>query len=91
MSSEEFEKLHEIFKSLYDELQLIPDKALRCHGGKHGRLTRRRKNSTATQKHNALISNVVCDPAEERKKLVRTFDERHGEAEEVVSRLSSTS
>ncbi|XP_075904809.1 vesicle transport through interaction with t-SNAREs homolog 1B [Nelusetta ayraudi] len=53
MSSEEFEKLHEIFKSLYDELQLIPDKALRCHG-------------------------------EERKKLVRTFDERHGEAEEVL-------
>lgn len=38
MSSEEFEKLHEIFKSLYDELQLIPDKALRCHGGKHTRL-----------------------------------------------------
>lgn len=53
MSSEEFEKLHEIFKSFYDELQLIPDKALRCHG-------------------------------EERKKLVRTFDERHGEAEEVL-------
>lgn len=34
MSSEEFEKLHEIFKSLYDELKLIPERALRCHGGK---------------------------------------------------------
>lgn len=59
MSSEEFEKLHEIFKSLYDELQLIPDKALRCHGGKHTRLTRRRKNLISNTKHNPLISNVV--------------------------------
>ncbi|KAM4543133.1 vesicle transport through interaction with t-SNAREs homolog 1B [Odontesthes bonariensis] len=53
MSSEEFEKLHEIYKSLYDELKLMPEKALKCHG-------------------------------EERKRLVRTFDERHGEAEEVL-------
>lgn len=34
MSSEEFEKLHEIYKSLYDELKLIPERALKCHGGK---------------------------------------------------------
>ncbi|KAM9777749.1 vesicle transport through interaction with t-SNAREs homolog 1B [Neosynchiropus ocellatus] len=53
MSSEEFEKLHEMFGCLYDELKLIPEKALSCHG-------------------------------EDRKKLVRTFDERHGEAEEVL-------
>ncbi|XP_068194607.1 vesicle transport through interaction with t-SNAREs homolog 1B [Antennarius striatus] len=53
MSSEEFEKLHEIYRSLYDELKLIPEKAVGCHG-------------------------------EERRKLVRTFDERHGEAVEVL-------
>lgn len=53
MSSEEFEKLHEIFRSLYDELKLMPERALRCHG-------------------------------EERKRLVRSFDERQGEAEEVL-------
>ncbi|XP_034530812.1 vesicle transport through interaction with t-SNAREs homolog 1B [Notolabrus celidotus] len=53
MSSEEFEKLHEIYRSLYDELKLMPDTALRCHG-------------------------------EERKRLVRSFDERQGEAEEVL-------
>ncbi|XP_068437136.1 vesicle transport through interaction with t-SNAREs homolog 1B [Clinocottus analis] len=52
-SSEEFEKLHEIYKSLYEELKLMPEKALKCHG-------------------------------EERKRLVRTFDERHGEADEVL-------
>lgn len=34
MSSEEFEKLDEIYKSLYDELKLMPERALRCHGGK---------------------------------------------------------
>ncbi|KAM9341626.1 vesicle transport through interaction with t-SNAREs homolog 1B [Symphorus nematophorus] len=54
MSSEEFEKLHEIYRSLYDELKLMPDRALGCHG-------------------------------EERKRLVRTFDERQGEAEEVLN------
>uniref|UniRef100_A0A8C6L0G8 Vesicle transport through interaction with t-SNAREs 1B n=1 Tax=Nothobranchius furzeri TaxID=105023 RepID=A0A8C6L0G8_NOTFU len=32
MSSEEFEKLHEIYRSLYDELKLIPEKALSCTG-----------------------------------------------------------
>ncbi|XP_072221610.1 vesicle transport through interaction with t-SNAREs homolog 1B isoform X2 [Leuresthes tenuis] len=53
MSSEEFEKLHEIYKSLYDELKLMPEKAPKCHG-------------------------------EERKRLVRTFDEKNGEAEEVL-------
>uniref|UniRef100_A0A3Q2NXN4 Vesicle transport through interaction with t-SNAREs 1B n=1 Tax=Fundulus heteroclitus TaxID=8078 RepID=A0A3Q2NXN4_FUNHE len=53
MSSEEFEKLQEMYMSLYDELKLIPESALKSHG-------------------------------EERKKLVRTFDERHGEAEEVT-------
>ncbi|XP_029900383.1 vesicle transport through interaction with t-SNAREs homolog 1B [Myripristis murdjan] len=53
MSSEEVEKLHEIYKSLYDELKLMPDRALRCHG-------------------------------EEKKKLIRAFDERQGEAEEVL-------
>ncbi|XP_018537158.1 vesicle transport through interaction with t-SNAREs homolog 1B [Lates calcarifer] len=53
MSSEEFEKLHEIYRSLYEELKLMPDRALTSHG-------------------------------EERKRLVRTFDERQGEAEEVL-------
>ncbi|XP_036397629.1 vesicle transport through interaction with t-SNAREs homolog 1B [Megalops cyprinoides] len=53
MSSEEFEKLHEIYRSLYDELKLMPDRASRCHG-------------------------------EEKKRLVRLFDERFGEAEEVL-------
>uniref|UniRef100_A0A3B5LCP0 Vesicle transport through interaction with t-SNAREs 1B n=1 Tax=Xiphophorus couchianus TaxID=32473 RepID=A0A3B5LCP0_9TELE len=53
MSSEEFEKLHEMYRSLYDELKLIPERALTSHG-------------------------------EARKKLVRTFDERQGEAEEVT-------
>uniref|UniRef100_H3DMU8 Vesicle transport through interaction with t-SNAREs 1B n=1 Tax=Tetraodon nigroviridis TaxID=99883 RepID=H3DMU8_TETNG len=54
MSSEEFEKLREIYRSLYDELKLMPDRAQRSYG------------------------------AEERKRLVRTFDERQGEAEEVL-------
>ncbi|XP_041710420.1 vesicle transport through interaction with t-SNAREs homolog 1B [Coregonus clupeaformis] len=53
MSSEEFEKLQEIYKSLYDELKLMPDRLLKCQG-------------------------------EEKKRLVRTFDERHGEAVEVL-------
>ncbi|XP_028251184.1 vesicle transport through interaction with t-SNAREs homolog 1B [Parambassis ranga] len=53
MSSEEFEKLHEIYKSLYDELKLIPERVLKSQG-------------------------------EEKKKLVRNFDERNGEAEEVL-------
>uniref|UniRef100_A0A3P8VMV7 Vesicle transport through interaction with t-SNAREs 1B n=1 Tax=Cynoglossus semilaevis TaxID=244447 RepID=A0A3P8VMV7_CYNSE len=57
MSSEEFEKLHEIYRSLYEELKLMPEKALKSHG-------------------------------EERKKLVRIFDERHGEAEEVTHQQS---
>nr|XP_020478562.1 vesicle transport through interaction with t-SNAREs homolog 1B [Monopterus albus] len=53
MSSEEFEKLHEVYRSLYEELKLMPERAIKCHG-------------------------------EERKRLVRTFDERNGEAEEVL-------
>ncbi|XP_035466558.1 vesicle transport through interaction with t-SNAREs homolog 1B [Scophthalmus maximus] len=53
MSSEELEKLQEIFRSLYDELKLMPERAATSHG-------------------------------EERKRLVRTFDERQGEAEEVL-------
>ncbi|KAG7509677.1 vesicle transport through interaction with t-SNAREs-like 1B [Solea senegalensis] len=53
MSSEEFEKLDDIYKSLYEELKLIPEKALKSYG-------------------------------EERKRLVRSFDERQGEAEEVL-------
>ncbi|XP_059209238.1 vesicle transport through interaction with t-SNAREs homolog 1B [Centropristis striata] len=53
MSSEEFEKLHEMYQSLYEELKIMPERALKCHG-------------------------------EERKRLVRTFDERQGEAEEVL-------
>ncbi|CAL8283817.1 unnamed protein product [Lota lota] len=58
MSSEEFEKLHEIYNSLYEELRLIPEKAPRCHG-------------------------------EEKKRLQRTFDERHGEAEEVLQGMDA--
>ncbi|XP_077586778.1 vesicle transport through interaction with t-SNAREs homolog 1B [Stigmatopora nigra] len=53
MSSEEFEKLHEIYGSLYDELKLMPERLLRSHG-------------------------------EEKKSLLRTFDVRKGEAEEVL-------
>ncbi|XP_029349278.1 vesicle transport through interaction with t-SNAREs homolog 1B [Echeneis naucrates] len=53
MSSEEFERLNEIYRSLYEELKLIPDRAVSSHG-------------------------------EERKRLVRDFDERQGEAEEVL-------
>ncbi|XP_071385193.1 vesicle transport through interaction with t-SNAREs homolog 1B [Centroberyx affinis] len=53
MSSEEFEKLHEIYKSLYDEIRLMPERALKCNG-------------------------------EEKKRLIRVFDERQGEAEEVL-------
>ncbi|XP_062851778.1 vesicle transport through interaction with t-SNAREs homolog 1B [Trichomycterus rosablanca] len=53
MSSEEFEKLHEMYRSLYEELKLITDRATLAQG-------------------------------EEKKKLVRVFDERHGEAQEVL-------
>ncbi|XP_028853113.1 vesicle transport through interaction with t-SNAREs homolog 1B [Denticeps clupeoides] len=53
MSSEEFEKLHDFYKSLYDELKLMPERVWRCHG-------------------------------EEKKRLVRVFDERLGEAEEFL-------
>ncbi|KPP63430.1 vesicle transport through interaction with t-SNAREs1B-like [Scleropages formosus] len=53
MSSEEFEKMHDIYKSLYDELKVMPERISRCHG-------------------------------EERKRLVRDFDEKLGEAEEML-------
>ncbi|XP_050982819.1 vesicle transport through interaction with t-SNAREs homolog 1B [Labeo rohita] len=53
MSSEEFEKLHEMYKSLYDEVKLMPERAQKCQG-------------------------------EERKRIVRDFDERFSEAEEVL-------
>ncbi|XP_028293756.1 vesicle transport through interaction with t-SNAREs homolog 1B isoform X2 [Gouania willdenowi] len=56
MSSEEFERLHEAYMSLYEELKLIPEKALTCHG-------------------------------DERKRLVRRFDETQGEAEEVLKEM----
>ncbi|XP_003976267.1 vesicle transport through interaction with t-SNAREs homolog 1B [Takifugu rubripes] len=56
MSSEEFEKLQEIYRALYDELKLMPESAPRCCG-------------------------------EERKRLVRAFDERQGEAEEVLQAM----
>ncbi|XP_063039570.1 vesicle transport through interaction with t-SNAREs homolog 1B [Engraulis encrasicolus] len=56
MSSEEFEKLHEIYRSLYDELQLMPQRITRSHG-------------------------------EERKRLMRVFDERTGETEEVLQSM----
>uniref|UniRef100_A0A671QY52 Vesicle transport through interaction with t-SNAREs homolog 1B-like n=1 Tax=Sinocyclocheilus anshuiensis TaxID=1608454 RepID=A0A671QY52_9TELE len=53
MSTEEFEKLHEMYRSLYDEVKLTPERAQRCQG-------------------------------EERKRIVRDFDERVSEAEEVT-------
>ncbi|XP_043110926.1 vesicle transport through interaction with t-SNAREs homolog 1B [Puntigrus tetrazona] len=53
MSSEEFEKLHEMYSSLYDEVKLMPERAQRCQG-------------------------------EERKRIVRDFDERVSETEEVL-------
>ncbi|XP_066550073.1 vesicle transport through interaction with t-SNAREs homolog 1B [Amia ocellicauda] len=53
MSSEEFEKFHEIYSSLYEELKLMPDRAFRCYG-------------------------------EEKKRLVRDFDEKVGEAGEML-------
>ncbi|KTF79669.1 hypothetical protein cypCar_00034979 [Cyprinus carpio] len=53
MSSEEFEKLHEMYSSLYEEVKLMPERAQRCQG-------------------------------EERKRIVRDFEERVSEAEEVL-------
>ncbi|XP_054652993.1 vesicle transport through interaction with t-SNAREs homolog 1B [Dunckerocampus dactyliophorus] len=53
MSSEEFEKLHEMYRSLFEEIKLMPERLLRSH-------------------------------AEEKKRLMRTFDERKGEAEEIL-------
>ncbi|XP_061650687.1 vesicle transport through interaction with t-SNAREs homolog 1B isoform X2 [Phyllopteryx taeniolatus] len=53
MSSEEFEKLHEIYRSLYEELKLMPERLLRSNG-------------------------------EEKKSLLRAFEERKEEAEEIL-------
>ncbi|XP_019728129.1 vesicle transport through interaction with t-SNAREs homolog 1B [Hippocampus comes] len=53
MSSEEFEKLHEIYRSLYEELKRMPERLLRSNG-------------------------------EEKKSLLRAFDERKEEAEEIL-------
>ncbi|XP_016325419.1 vesicle transport through interaction with t-SNAREs homolog 1B-like [Sinocyclocheilus anshuiensis] len=53
MSTEEFEKLHEMYKSLYDEVKTMPERAQTYQG-------------------------------EERKRIVRDFDERVSEAEEVL-------
>ncbi|KAM9476588.1 vesicle transport through interaction with t-SNAREs homolog 1B [Clarias gariepinus] len=53
MSSEEFEKLQEVYRSLYEELKLLSERVTRAQG-------------------------------EEKKKLVRGFDERHGEAQELL-------
>ncbi|XP_061553284.1 vesicle transport through interaction with t-SNAREs homolog 1B isoform X3 [Phycodurus eques] len=53
MSSEEFEKLHEIYRSLYEELKLMPQRLLRSNG-------------------------------EEKKSLLRAFEERKVEAEEIL-------
>ncbi|XP_056616280.1 vesicle transport through interaction with t-SNAREs homolog 1B [Triplophysa dalaica] len=53
MSSSEFEKLQDIYTSLYDEVKLIPERVQKCQG-------------------------------EERKRMVRVFDERIGEAEELL-------
>ncbi|KAL4630385.1 hypothetical protein GN956_G16160 [Arapaima gigas] len=53
MSSEELEKMHDIYRGLYAELKAMPQRVSRCHG-------------------------------EERKRLVREFDEKLGEAEEML-------
>ncbi|KAJ3612963.1 hypothetical protein NHX12_019220 [Muraenolepis orangiensis] len=58
MSSEELEKLQEVYSSLYEELRLMPRGALRSQG-------------------------------EEKKRLQRAFDERHGEAEEVLQSMDA--
>ncbi|KAK2853172.1 hypothetical protein Q7C36_008373 [Tachysurus vachellii] len=56
MSSEDFEKLHEMYLSVYDELKLRSDRVSRSQG-------------------------------EEKKKLLRGFDERHGEAQELLQEM----
>lgn len=33
MSSSEFEKLQDIYTSLYDEVKLIPERVQKCQGG----------------------------------------------------------
>lgn len=53
MSSEEFEKLHEMYKHIYNDIKSMPEIAAKCRG-------------------------------EEKKRVVREFDEKSGEAEEVL-------
>lgn len=84
MSSEEFEKLQEIYRSLYDELKLMPDRAQRCYGGKLCYSS----SWSSVESFRSCFRCLYIDVwvlTEERKRLVRIFDERQGEAEEVVS------
>uniref|UniRef100_A0A8C4XFX6 Vesicle transport through interaction with t-SNAREs 1B n=1 Tax=Erpetoichthys calabaricus TaxID=27687 RepID=A0A8C4XFX6_ERPCA len=53
MSSEEFERMHEMYTCLYEELKSLPERTSRCHG-------------------------------EERKRLIREFDEKADEAVEMT-------
>ncbi|XP_028677064.1 vesicle transport through interaction with t-SNAREs homolog 1B [Erpetoichthys calabaricus] len=53
MSSEEFERMHEMYTCLYEELKSLPERTSRCHG-------------------------------EERKRLIREFDEKADEAVEMI-------
>lgn len=34
MSSEEFEKLHEMYKHIYNDIKSMPEIAAKCRGGK---------------------------------------------------------
>lgn len=85
MSSEEFEKLQEIYRALYDELKLMPESAPRGSGGKLLYESLLAQNNA--RRVGALMD--VCAFPEERKRMVRAFDERQGEAEEVVRRFLS--
>ncbi|XP_027699568.1 vesicle transport through interaction with t-SNAREs homolog 1B [Vombatus ursinus] len=57
VSSEPFEKLHEIFRGLYDDLRGVPDRLLGTGG------------------------------TEEKKKLIRDFDEKQQEANETLAEM----
>ena len=49
MSSEEFEKLHEIYRSLYEELKLMPERALKSQGGKKQKKQTNKQTTTTTK------------------------------------------
>lgn len=83
MSSEEFEKLQEIYRALYDELKLMPERAQKSSGGN---LPLRGFCPGSAARWTLHLTRLCVFP-EERKRLVRTFDERQGEAEEVVRML----